>query len=98
MTNIPTFQNFEDETRYHELFDEKLAEYKYVLDKVKDELYGKGFGNYSNLPGTCFQIVYNITNNLIYETTSRFEEEFPEYKVTSNPSSENQLNFTLGEK
>lgn len=80
MTDIPDFKNSSDETLYYQMFDNNLTQYKYVMDKVKEELYGTGFGNYANLPGSCFAVVKEITNNLIYSTTERFKEVKTEYK------------------
>ena len=102
MSNFPNFKTVEDETLYYEIFEENLTTYKYVLDKVKDELYGTGFGNYSNLPGSCFEVVYKITNTLINETTQKFRDQKPEYIRPQSPPQwahpESSLHFTLGEK
>jgi len=93
MNNFPNFQTNEEEILFYEIFEENLTTYKYILDKVKDELYGKGTGNYANLPGSCFQIVYSITNDLIGESIRKYKE------IKHPPDApESSLQFTLGDK
>jgi len=78
--NFPKFKTPEDETLYYDIFEDNLATYKFILDKVREELYGKGNGNYSNLPGSCFEVLNDITRSLIYQTSDAFKDEKPEYK------------------
>jgi hypothetical protein len=78
--DLPDFKNGDDEILYYEIFEENLTAYKFMLDKVKEELYGKGTGNYSNLPGSCFEVVNDITRSLMYQTSTQFKYSKPEYK------------------
>lgn len=73
--SIPKFANLDEDTKYWEIFDEELTHFVFALNKVKDEMYGSGGGNFSNLPGTCTQQVVQITHHLLYETTHKFENE-----------------------
>lgn len=77
---FPKFKSSDDETLFYEIFEENLATYKFMLDKVREELYGKGTGNYSNLPGSCFEVLNDITRSLVFQTSTQFKHEKPEYK------------------
>ena len=70
---FPEFENDKREVAYWKLFDEQVCQYMIALYKVKEEMYGKGTGNFSNLPGTCTEHVVKITNNLIHTTNTTFE-------------------------
>ena len=72
MIDIPPFKKPTDEDLYLDMFDDKLAAYTTLMDKVKDALYGPGFGNYSNLPGSCFQVLEKITSDLINLTSHEY--------------------------
>jgi hypothetical protein len=39
-----------------------------------------GGGNYSNLPGTCQEVLRDITQSLMYDTEYAFKDAHPEYK------------------
>lgn len=69
---IPKFADKNEELKYWENFDINVMEYLTALNKVKEEMYGKGGGNYSNLPGSCTQIVVDVTNRIIDKTTQEF--------------------------
>lgn len=90
--DLPNFKNGDDEQVYYNLFDENVFQYKFLLDKVREELYGKGNGNYSNLPGSCFEVINDITKSLIQQTTNEFT------KKTRALQSEDHNTFTLGDK
>lgn len=72
---LPEFKNPGDEELFYTIFDDKLATYSYVLNKVKDELYGKGGGNFGNLPGSCFEVVNDITKTLIEDTKEVYSQQ-----------------------
>lgn len=69
---IPKFTDKNEEFKYWESFDINVMEYLHALNKVKEEMYGKGGGNYSNLPGSCTQIVVDVANRIIDKTTQEF--------------------------
>jgi len=88
MIDIPPFKTPTDEDLYLDMFDDKLTAYVTLMDKVKDALYGPGFGNYSNLPGSCFQVLEKITSDLVNLTSH-------EYVLVQKNSLKN---YSLGEK
>ena len=88
MIDIPPFKTPTDEDLYLDMFDDKLTAYVALMDKVKDALYGPGFGNYSNLPGSCFQVLEKITSDLINLTSHEYAH------VQKNTLK----NYSLGEK
>jgi hypothetical protein len=88
MIDIPPFKTPTDEDLYLDMFDDKLTAYLALMDKVKDAIYGPGFGNYSNLPGSCFQVLEKITSDLVNVTSH-------EYVLVQKNSLKN---YSLGEK
>jgi hypothetical protein len=88
MIDIPPFKTPTDEDLYLDMFDDKLTAYVTLLDKVKDALYGKGFGNYANIPGTCQQVLEKITSDLVNLTSHEYAH------VKSNTLKD----YTLGDK
>ena len=47
---------------------------------VKDLMYGTGSGNFANLPGTCQEVIRDITNTILYDVEYEFKDAHPEYK------------------
>jgi len=78
--NIPDFQTEEHQQEFELLFEQKATTYINMMNKVKDMMYGTGGGNYSNLPGTCQEVLRDITQSLIYDTEWAFKAAHPEYK------------------
>lgn len=87
MIDIPPFKKPTDEDLYVDMFDDKLTAYITLMDKVKEAMYGKGYGNYANLPGSCQQVVEKITTNLINLTSHEYAQQQASLK-----------DYTLGEK
>lgn len=87
--NIPDFKNGDDEQVYYDLFDEKVVQYKFLLDKVREELYGAGNGNYANLPGSCFVVLNDITLAIMQDTSKEYHTKVSGYE---------QHTFSLGDK
>lgn len=78
MTDIPKFQNSHDESEYIFLFEEKLAEYKFFFDKVKDEFL-PGV-KYTAVDAHWFNALRDITSSVVYEASSQFRKTREEYK------------------
>lgn len=78
--SIPNFQSQDHSDEFHLLFEEKAIVYIDLMNKVRDLMYGPGGGNYANLPGTCQEVLRDITQHLIYETEYAFKDNHPEYK------------------
>jgi len=72
MIDIPPFKTPTDEDLYISMFEDKLTAYTTMLDKVKDAMYGPGYGNYANLPGSCQQVLESITTNLVNLTSHEY--------------------------
>lgn len=79
--NIPTFKSTEHQEEFELIFAEKAVEYVKLLDTVKELMYGKGTGNYANLPGSCLEVVNDITRSLLYDAEYQFKDNHPEYKT-----------------
>ena len=79
--NIPTFKSTEHQEEYELLFAEKAVTYIKLMNVVKELMYGAGNGNYANLPGTCLEVVRDITQSLLYDTEYTFKASHPEYKT-----------------
>jgi len=79
--NIPTFKTTEHQEKFELIFAEKAVTYIKLLDVVRELMYGKGIGNYSNLPGSCLEVVNDITRSLLYDAETQFKENHPEYKT-----------------
>jgi len=79
--NIPTFKTTEHQEEFELVFAEKAVTYIKLLDVVRELMYGTGNGNYSNLPGSCLEIVNDITRSLLYDSETQFKENHPEYKT-----------------
>ena len=78
--SIPDFQTEEHLAEFELLFEQKAELYVSLMNKVKDMMYGPGGGNYSNLPGTCQEVLRDITQSLMYDTEYTFKDAHPEYK------------------
>ena len=78
--SIPDFQTEEHQAEFELLFEQKAQVYINMMNKVKDMMYGTGGGNYANLPGTCQEVLRDITQSLIYDTEYAFKDAHPEYK------------------
>ena len=79
--SIPNFQSEEHQQEFELLFAEKAVTYIKLMDVVKELMYGTGHGNYSNLPGTCLEVVQSIASTLMYDTEHVFKDAHPEYKT-----------------
>ena len=79
--NIPSFKSQEHQEEYELLFTEKAVQYVKMMNVVKELMYGTGHGNYANLPGSCQEIIRDITSSLLYDTEYTFKASHPEYKT-----------------
>ena len=79
--NIPSFKSTEHQEEYELLFAEKAVEYVKLMSVVRELMYGTGNGDYRNLPGSCIEVVRDITQSLLYDTEYTFKAAHPEYKT-----------------
>ena len=79
--NIPEFKSTEHQEEYELLFTEKAVQYVKMMNVVKELMYGTGHGNYANLPGSCQEVIRDITSSLLYDTEYTFKAKHPEYKT-----------------
>ena len=79
--NIPTFKTNEHQDEFELLFAEKAVQYVKLMNVVKELMYGTGHGNYANLPGSCQEVLRDITSSLLYDTEYTFKASHPEYKT-----------------
>ena len=77
---IPTFQSKEHSNEFALSFQEKALTYTTFMGIVKDLMYGTGSGNFANLPGTCQEVIRDITNSILYDVEYEFKDAHPEYK------------------
>ena len=79
--NIPSFKSQEHQDEYELLFTEKAVQYIKMMNVVKELMYGTGHGNYANLPGSCQEVLNDITRSLLYDAEYQFKQHHPEYKT-----------------
>ena len=77
---IPNFKSQEHEDEFILAFEQKAQTYITLMSRVKDLMYGVGHGNYANLPGSCQEIIRDITQSLLYDVEHDFEKAHPEYE------------------
>jgi uncharacterized protein (DUF169 family) len=80
MSSFPNFKSQQHHEDYVGIFKERVENYIALMNIVKDEMYGIGAGNYSNLPGTCQEVLLEITRSIMYDTSTDFKEVYTEYK------------------
>jgi hypothetical protein len=80
MANIPAFKNEEDAKRFRSIFEDTTKAYAYYFDVVREAFF-PGFkkDNYQ-LDGRTFNVLNDITSTLLYEASSTFKDQLPEYK------------------
>ena len=78
---IPTFKSDEHSNEFCLSFQEKALTYTTFMGIVKDLMYGTGSGNFANLPGSCQEVIRDITNSILYDVEYEFKDAHPEYKT-----------------
>ena len=80
MANIPAFKNQDDAKRFRSIFEDTAKAYAYYFDVVRDAFFvGFKKTNYE-IDGRTFNVLNDITNTLLYEASSTFKDQRPEYK------------------
>jgi len=80
MANIPAFKNQDDAKQFRSIFESTTKNYAYYFDVVRDAFFvGFKKDNYQ-LDGRTFNVLNEITSTLLYEASSTFKDQRPEYK------------------
>jgi len=80
MANIPAFKNEDDAKQFRSIFESTTKNYAYYFDVVYDAFFpGFKTDNYQ-LGGRTFNVLNEITSTLLYEASSTFKDQRPEYK------------------
>ena len=80
MANIPAFKNQDDAKQFRSIFEDTTKAYAYYFDVVRDAFFpGVKTDNYQ-LDGRTFNVLNEITSTLLYEASSTFKDQYPEYK------------------
>lgn len=100
MTSFPNFKTHDHYEDFVGIFKERAENYINLMNIVKDHMYGPGAGNYANLPGTCQEVLYKVTQQILSDADDDFKMIYPEYKSNQrcHPESAIATNFSLGEK
>lgn len=100
MTSFPNFKSHDHYEDFVGIFKERAENYVALMNIVKDEMYGQGYGNYANLPGTCQEVLHKVTQQILSDAHHDFKLIYPEYSNNrwAHPESAVASNFSLGEK
>lgn len=80
MANIPAFKNKDDAQQFRFIFEDTTKIYAHYFEIVRDAFFpGFKTDNYQ-LDGRTFNVLNDITSTLIYEASSTFKDQRPEYK------------------
>lgn len=82
--SIPNFKNKEDCDVFLKMFEDRLAVKVAMLNRVKDNMYGRqGFPSpeWSSLPPHSVETINDITQSLLYDVEYTFKDKYPEYKT-----------------
>ena len=90
---IPNFKSNQDWEEFSAMFDARWHCKKALLDRVKDDLYGRqGFKSlsyneldsktlsYNELDSKTLEVINDIVQSLLYDTEFEFEQSHPDYK------------------
>jgi len=80
---IPNFKSIDDYKEFVSLFDDRWQVKFELLNRVKDDMYGRrGFPSpeWSSLPPHSVETINDITQSLLYDVEYDFEQSHPDYK------------------
>lgn len=78
---ISNFKSPDHETEYYKIFDEKVDQRCYMLQKVLQVFYDNNVHiSLATIDGKTLQVLVDLANSLTYETDSDFKDVHPEYK------------------
>jgi len=78
---ISNFKSPDHETEYYKIFDEKVGQRYYILQKLLQTFFDrKTIVHLNTIDGKTLQVLVDLTSTLTYETDSDFKDGHPEYK------------------
>jgi len=78
---ISNFKSPDHETEYYKIFDDKLDQRYYMLQRVLQVFYNRSdYVRLETVDGRTLQVLVDLTSTLSYETVSDFKDVHPEYK------------------
>ena len=80
---IPNFKSIDDYKEFVNLFDDRWQVKFELLNRVKDDMYGRpGFAppEWSSLPPHSVETINDIVQSLLYDVEFTFKESHPDYK------------------
>jgi len=78
---ISNFKSPDHETEYYKIFDDKVEQRCYMLQKVLQVFYNINAPiNLATIDGKTLQVLVDLTSTLTYETESDFKDVYPEYQ------------------
>jgi len=78
---ISNFKSTDHETEYYKIYDEKVEQRYYMLQKVLQAFYNRSdYVRLETIDGRTLQVLVDLTSTLTYETDSDFKDVHPEYQ------------------
>jgi len=78
---ISNFKSPDHETEYYKIFDDKVDQRYYMLQRVLQVFYNRSdYVRLETVDGRTLQVLVDLTSTLTYETVSDFKDVHPEYK------------------
>ena len=78
---ISNFKSPDHETEYYKIYDQKVDQRYYMLQKVLQVFYNRSDHVFlDTIDGKILQTLVDLTSTLTYETDSDFKDVHPEYQ------------------
>jgi len=78
---ISNFKSSDHETEYYKIFDEKVEQRYYMLQKLLQTFFDRRtIVHLDTIDGKTLQVLIDLTSTLTYETDSDFKDVHPEYQ------------------
>jgi hypothetical protein len=78
---ISNFKSPDHETEYYKIYDQKVEQRYYMLQRVLQVFYNRSdYVRLETIDGRTLQVLMDLTSTLTYEASSDFKDVYPEYK------------------
>jgi len=78
---ISNFKSPDHETEYYKIYDQKVDQRYYMLQRVLQVFYNRSdYVRLETVDGRTLQVLVDLTSTLTYETDSDFKDVHPEYQ------------------